>query len=57
METKIENYIFVLNEDNTISVNYKINTNTVAIIKPDKQLTEKKDFDIECMYWWRDNGV
>lgn len=55
MESVIERFKFVLDQDtNTISV--LENSEPVSTIIPDKEIGSKKDFDMECSYWYFEHG-
>lgn len=53
MECRIDQYYFVYNEqDNVINVYNKTGINVLTVIKLDKKLNSKKEFDIECSDWY-----
>lgn len=51
MENTIELYKFVLDEE-TNSISVYSGSEFLTTIIPDKEIKSKKDFDIECSYWY-----
>lgn len=51
MQSEIENYTFILEEDKkTITINK--DGMPFSVLHAGKPIEDKKAFDTECAYWW-----
>lgn len=56
MECKINDYTFIYDtESKQLSVYHKSNLTPEFIYKPDKELTTKKDLEVESSFWYMKN--
>lgn len=51
MENTIELYKFILDEE-TNAISVYSGSEFLTTIIPDREIKTKKDFDIECSYWY-----